>query len=192
MGEYMNDFQREFSPRLGCTRRWEAFQVLARALLEKGGPVYIGETGTVRTLDNWVGDGQSTRIWDWIVSRVGGEAFSVDLDPNCTRLALSLCPRVAAFTDDSIRFLANNHSRLKTLDLLFLDSCDFHPRPHLSELHHVGELAAAYPYLASGCLIAVDDCHRPDLGKHTLIKVFFDRVQVMPVHSGYITIWKKP
>lgn len=83
---------------------------------------------------------------------------------------------------------------MKNCALLYLDSMDLYGAPHemaQSALHHAGELAACYSRLPSGCLIAVDDCKEP-IGKHTIVKAFFDAAGIKPEFSGYITIWRKP
>ena len=157
-------------------------------------PVLIVETGTARERDNWVGDGQSTLVWDWLLGVVGGQAYSVDVDPKAVETARTQVRHVTCICEDSQKFL-RNFPDAPQIDLLYLDAYDwgFSRRQNvLSELHHVGELAAIYERLPAGCLVAVDDCHGIDQGKHVLVQEFFNRLGVEPVQRGYITIWRKP
>lgn len=181
-----------FDPYLRASHRWDALRFIAAELLATEKPIHIGETGSIRVDGNWGGDGQSTKLWAWLARETRGSVFSVDSDPATSALTKQLCPSVDAICSDSLSFLAQNRNRLFNLNLLYLDSADYSfPYVH-SELHHVGEHALAYPSLPSGCLIAVDDCHGPMTGKHALIKAFFKRAGIAPIHESYITVWRKP
>ena len=145
----------------------------------------------MRELDCWAGDGQSTRLWAFIVEAVGGSAFSLDIDPKACVLARKTCGGfVSVVETDSITYLAQCVD-LGRLDLLYLDRFDYTGDAR-SALHHAGELAAAYPKLPSGCRIAVDDCHTPTEGKHTLVKAYFDAMGIEPELASYVTVWRKP
>lgn len=191
---FYEEFEAEFKSKLGHTRRWEAMSFIAKELLTTERP-YILETGCLRQPDNWEGDGQSTRVWNWIIQRAEGTLWSVDIkDENCA-VAEHYCGNFAYVTTmDSIKYLRTNQCEsLDLLNLLYLDSFDYSPgRYHLAELHHIGELACVYDKLPSGCLIAVDDCHSDTFGKHVLVKAFFDRINNPPILKSYITIWRKP
>lgn len=187
----INDFIAEFDKHLGVSARWNGFEFIARELFKLDHRIHIIETGTVRTEGNWQGDGQSTRIWNWFAEKKDAHVVSIDIDEKAVALSRLLCPLVQTCFGDSIDWLSGGLDARST-DLLFLDSYDYSSPVAESELHHVGELAACWQWLKSGCLIAVDDCHSDDLGKHILIKAFFERLKTAPVHSGYITVWRKP
>lgn len=186
----LTEFEFNFSKHLKGTQRWEPFKFIMLKLEQLGRPVFVVETGTARQIENWAGDGQSTLIWDWLCRRFGCHAYSIDINREAIETAKRQCTSVRLVQDDSIDFLRNMHGA-ETIDLLYLDAYDWTGNG-LSELHHVGELAAIYERLRSGCLIAVDDCHAEKSGKHVLVKAFFDSIQVAPKFSGYITIWQKP
>ena len=59
--------------RLG--KRHEAFAAIAE-LLPEG--CRIIETGTVRQIDNWEGDGQSTIVWDTLATNLGGTVTTIE------------------------------------------------------------------------------------------------------------------
>ena len=183
-------FAATFAPELSGSKRWQAMLRIAMELCILQRPVEIVETGCIRDATSWLGDGQSTVLFAWLVARLGGTASAVDLDPGACRVARRECPNTIVENDDSLRYLMR--ARLHAVDLLWLDSMDYAPPYPLSELHHAGELAIAYPRLKSGCLIAIDDCHTEDQGKQTFVRAFFERMQIAPIHASYVTIWRKP
>lgn len=187
------EFDSYFFPVLGRTARWHAFREIAKRLILIENPIIV-ETGCVRVRDNWIGDGQSTRIWNWFADKIEAGVQSIDISPEACVLAMELCPFVHVSCDDSLSLLSR-HAKiglLSDVDLLYLDSYDLTPDNPNSELHHAGELAAAYRFLPSGAWIAIDDCHTDTEGKHAMVKQFFDKTKISPVVSGYITIWEKP
>lgn len=185
-------FESTFGIHLRNSSRWSAFRFLAETLFSLDRPIHIGETGCLRLRDNWAGDGQSTRLWDFIAGATKGSSFSVDINPNNCSVAQSLCPNTEVICGDSLRVLGSlEKERLSRLDLLFLDSYDFASPHGLSMLHHMGELAIVWSQLKSGCLIAIDDCLREDLGKHGYVQKFMSDMNIEPVHRSYITIWRK-
>lgn len=192
MHEKLKLFIDEFESKLKGTRRWDAFTYIAAHLFSLERSIFIVETGSMRNPGNWAGDGQSTMLWDFIAKYTNGSVFSIDTDPGAFELVRTHCPNVIPFLGDSIEMLSTFSDNLNVTDLLYLDSLDYKDETALSELHHVGELAASYPKLKSGCLIAVDDCQSDSLGKHFLVKMFFERMNIRPIQSGYITLWKKP
>ncbi len=175
------------------TKRWEAFVHLTRCLsrLDKG---LIVETGCVRAKDDYEGAGASTLVWDWIAEQTkrGICVKSVDNNLAHVELARRLAPNSEIHCIDSIAWLRANTALLTECSLLYLDSYDHNPPYELSELHAMGELAAAYESLPKGCLIAVDDCNPDGTGKFGFIKLFFERANVLPEVKGYITAWRKP
>lgn len=183
------DFKSVFEGFLKGTPRWDAFSFIVYMLSKKNDKVYIMETGSIRAPGNWAGDGCSTAVWSWIIAQTDGYVASIDIDPEIFRLQRHKFPNVDFFTSDSLEFLTLFRS-FEELDLLYLDSYDYNGAP--SSLHHVGELAIAYPKLKSGCMVAVDDCHSDASGKHVLVQKFFDLAGVKPAVKSHITVWIKP
>jgi cytochrome c-type biogenesis protein CcmH/NrfG len=146
-------------PRL-CERA-ETFAKMFEYLDAFNRPVFIIETGCLRTLDNWEGDGQSTVLFDKYVQDNGGDVHSVDIDPKATGLCRSLVSKCTqVHTGDSVSFLQKMARResLPHLDLLYLDSFDLDPaRPLASQIHHYRELEAALPMISPRTLVVVDD-----------------------------------
>lgn len=198
MGESMtpiDKFEAEFEEHLGQSHRWDAFRFLARHLLSLGRPVTIVETGCVRRPGNWIGDGGSTFLWDWIARETGGHAKTIDIDLGALCRLLGTLKATEVVCGDSVRLFSDRASvrdALKKCDLLYLDSLDHDPPYAFSELHHAAELHQAWPLLPSGCLIAVDDCKSSTHGKHALVKIVMDKLGIDPVFTGYITVWRKP
>lgn len=184
------EFQRVFSPVLKETLRWAGFDFIVKDLLHKNKPAII-ETGTTRLVDNWEGDGQSTRVWNWLAQKTGCEVFSVDVDAQACKVAAQLCPRVQVCIDDSVLYLRGT---LPTnLGLLYLDAYDYKAGVELSSMmHHAAELTAAWDALPSGCLVAIDDCLTIRKGKQAIVGVIFQAIGVQPELESHITIWRKP
>lgn len=196
---YFDEFCREFKPLLTTQsykknqyNRWAAFEFLAKELLEKNRPLKIIETGTLRAENDWLGYGHSTLLWDWIIKKVGGLVYSVDIDYEAIKFARARCNKIDFIHCDSVGYLrgadANN------LDLLYLDSYNWSLEEHISScLHHITELGAIWDRLPRGCLIAVDDCHTEFLGKHVLVNSFFSQlINQKPIIDCHVQIWRKP
>jgi hypothetical protein len=185
-------WEAEFRPLLGDTARWKAFSYIVRDQLERPYPVIL-ETGTLRQPGNWAGDGQSTKLWDWIVSHKG-TAFSVDSNAMAWGISQKHCPKVSVQLADSIEFLRHACTeKLFPITLLYLDSYDYSPGQELaSAMHQVGELAAIWERLPLGCLIASDDNHSKDEGKGALIRRLLHILHIEPVIDSYVVVWEKP
>ena len=184
------EFDREFRSKVGENHRWPAFKTIAYYLLAKRAPVGILETGCAREVDNWSGDGQSTRVWDWILQRTGGFGVSYDINEKAVAYARSKVTKMDVRCVDSIVGLREfQHAEL--LDLLYLDSYDLTDGIE-SPTHHLAELAAIYPRLPSGCLIAVDDCKSAARGKHRFVRDWLASMGVPEALDSYVTIWRKP
>jgi hypothetical protein len=175
--------------------RGEQFAYLAKILLRLERPVLILETGSMRPNDAPEQDGQSTLVWDWIVSRAGGMCYTVDLDPAHTEHTQKMVSeKTKAITMESLKFMVNS-TYMKPIDLLYLDSCDWtgSRRSKMeSSLHHVGELAAVWDHLADYGIVAVDDCYGPFEGKQALVEGFFTLLGERPIMTGPIYAWQKP
>ena len=129
-------------------------------------PITIVETGCVRTVDNWEGDGQSTILFDRYV-RHGGQGsivHSVDLDAQATAICRTqVSDRVTVHTADSVALLRHLAAQLRKenrrLDLLYLDSYDLNwhdPTP--SAVHVLKEFLSIGPAVNGNTLVVVDDC----------------------------------
>lgn len=164
-------------------------------LLEAGGTareLLIVETGSMRVFDNWE-DGQSTRLFDAFVTFHGGEVLTVDLSAECGPLIRQCCGDQVKFTcDDSVRYLNRLRPQLhRPIDLLYLDSFDLDVlAPSASAFHHMKELAAIWPALGAGSLIAVDDNPPGNLGKGYLVEDFLAHIGVARKFDGYQKVWQ--
>lgn len=197
MGDLVQSFREwDKAQLLGHRKDGFAFALswLENRFTRSGALAYVIETGTLRQEDNWSGDGQSTRVWDFACRLDPNiKCISVDVDAQACDLASKLTG-ATVWCADSVKFL--NRLSLDTLTrtrVLYLDSFDWSPNLALaSALHHLKELTAAWRALPSGCLVMVDDCHSDDAGKHVLVKDFMEHLEVKPVYTGYQTAWVKP
>lgn len=130
------------------------------------GPLTIVETGCVRLEDNWVGDGQSTILFDKYINYRDRDSicYTVDINPasvsECKRLVSS---RVHVTTDDSVHYLRLLSEELKReekfINFAYLDSFDVDlVYWHYAAIHHLKELLAISNCINNTTLIAVDDC----------------------------------
>lgn len=188
----LREFDASFAPLL--EKRAESFRLVFQTLLRRRQAGYvIVETGTCRTRDNWSGDGQSTRLFDWFVERAGGNVYSVDCDATAVETARSLVgPRTVVMAENSIPFLW----KLKlsqSIDLVYLDSLDLNANePHPSAVHHLKELAAVIRLLAPGTVALVDDFLGPGVAKGTYIRDFFHDIGASILYEGYQMAWIVP
>lgn len=169
--------------RLG--KRHEAFATIAE-LLPEG--CRIIETGTVRQIDNWEGDGQSTIVWDTLATNLGGTVTTIDINPIGAELVAEL--ELQATT----AIVGNSLDVIPTLtghaDLLYLDSFDVDfENPQPAAAHHLSELTAALNLLAPGSLVAVDD-NRDDQGKGSEVAWFLAEHGAVEIVRGYVRVWR--
>ena len=169
--------------RLG--KRHEAFAAIAE-LLPEG--CHIIETGTVRQIDNWEGDGQSTIVWDTVATNLGGTVTTIDIDPIGAELVAEL--ELQATT----AIVGNSLDVIPTLtghaDLLYLDSFDVDfENPLPAAAHHLSELMAALNLLAPGSLVAVDD-NQDDQGKGSEVAWFLAEHGAVEIVRGYVRVWR--
>jgi hypothetical protein len=186
----ISEFDKAFGLALGKSRRWKAFTLIAEDLINRKRPIYIVETGCARQLGNWEGDGLSTVLWDWMITRVGGRSITFEINQANIIEGRKMVSKAEIVQCDSVIGLRTVDSP-GTIDLLYLDSFDLTETID-SPLHHLAELASIYAALPSGCLIAVDDCVDEQHGKHRFVRDFFSRLGVEPVLRSYITVWRKP
>jgi len=183
-------FFAEFKEVLGHTRRWESFSTIVEYLSNKNRSLHIVETGCMRMLGNWGGDGQSTVVWGWLASQAGGTLTSIDISEENARTAQLHVPHAKVIAGDSIKMLPLVLANCP-IDFLYLDSYDWTGTAE-SPLHHMGELAVAWQYLPSGCVVAVDDCISETEGKGIYVRHFFQSIGAVELVNGYVSAWIKP
>jgi hypothetical protein len=171
--------------RLG--KRHEAFSYLYAELPQN---CFIVETGSIRTLGNWEGDGQSTIVWNEIAADRSGSVLTIDIDPVGAELVAELgLSHTTAITSDSLLILPNI---ITAVDFLYLDSFDVdfdHPQPAAD--HHLRELHAAAHCLKPGAIVAVDD-NQESGGKGSEVASYFAALNVPEIICGYVRAWRIP
>jgi hypothetical protein len=179
--------------RLG--KRAEAFITiftLLRENFDNDGPLTIVETGCVRDLNNWEGDGNSTILFNLFASETGSTFYSIDINPSHCDLARRSCPKATMLSGDSVTMLHQLRSSVDAIDLLYLDSFDLDwSNPHPSALHHLKELCAAAPLLKSGSFVFVDD-NSGGIGKGMYVADFLLNIGAEKVFEGYQVGFRMP
>lgn len=195
MKRIMLEFENEYKSKLA--HRGEGFEFIFKYLLNQYNNskwISIVETGTARQKGNWQGDGQSTLLWDFLLTDCFGLCATIDISPDyidTAKVQVVNQDKFCFITDDSVHAL-NEWSKPSEIDLLYLDSFDLDVTNILpSALHHLMELTSIYGKLKPGCLIAVDDCLNDAVGKHVLIDMFMKKIGVDPIFKGYQTVWVK-
>lgn len=191
----MDDLQ-TFLSSIPVGQRRPRFWAIAQGMLDAKRPICILETGCMRPSASPEQDGCSTLVWDYIAQKTGGRCITIDADGEHCNYTKS---KVSAYTEviwsDSLDCLSRIKKIWQPIDLLYLDSVDYkgdNLSKALSALHHAGELAAAWKWLAPDAIIAIDDCSEPYVGKHALVKRFFDSIGVEPITDDFIHVWRKP
>jgi len=148
----------------------------------------IVETGSIRELGNWEGDGQSTIVWNAIAADRDGEVITIDIDPIGADLVHELeLSHTRAITSDSLLILP---TLSKPVDLLYLDSFDVDfERPQPAADHHLKELNASRHLLRSGSIVAVDD-NKETGGKGSEVAAYFAANNVPEIVTGYVRAWR--
>ena len=153
----------EAAPEFG--RRETILKVLRRLHQLHPGPVNLIETGTLRNESDrgCSGDGWSTVAWGWYAQQTGGRCWTVDVEAGaietCRRKTEPYRQAIEYVVQDSVAFLRDWTERNRgPVQLLYLDSLDYHD--HLreqSERHHLQEVEALFPSLATPALVLMDD-----------------------------------
>jgi len=162
---FWNYFEKEAAPHLGL--REVSFRKVFQYLdsFDSREPILIVETGCIRTAGNWIGDGQSTLMFDrYLQDRTGGgRCFAIDIDPEATTECRAMVSEATTlFTGDSVSVLRDLSSSLSLssppIALLYLDSFDLDwENPTPSAVHHLKELVSIYQWLTPTTLVVVDD-----------------------------------
>lgn len=170
---------------------------------------YIVETGSMRCEHgemNFGGDGASTFIFDSYINYLvnnnvvfGYSEFdSVDINQDSCDYAVKNVHSKSTkiHCSDSVLFLSNLN-KIKTIDLLYLDSFDVERgNHHPSSLHHLMELTASMKHLRPGSLVCVDDYDAffddGKSGKGVYIKQYFDKLGIEPIFEGYQLLYQMP
>ena len=159
----------------------------------------IVETGTVRTKDEWYGDGQSTIIFDEFVNFYNGRVISVDNDMNAVKLANNATSdKVEVLFGNSINVLyelqhQSLFSNLKQINLLYLDSWgwdDINQDLTPQAIHALMELTAVMQYLHTNSLVMIDDNLDDGRGKGALVREFARKVGWEQLYNGYVILYR--
>ena len=198
--DFLPLYDSKFGPLLGV--RETGFRVIFELLQNNwrahGNQTLIVETGSLREVGNWAGDGQSTVLWKEFSQLLPCEIHTVDLNPATSEIVRSICgDAVNVHTGDSVAFLHRMATMPspRQIDLLYLDSYDFDPdNPFPSSFHHIKELIAVRPCLGPGSIIAIDDNFQtPEgkiIGKGSLAMEWFDHLGIPFKHMGYQFVWQ--
>lgn len=172
-------------PWLQLGKRSEAFCTLVDLLPANFVAV---ETGTVRKIGNWVGDGQSTQVWNAAARILAGHVTTIDIDPIGAQLVDELAlTHTTAITADSIVTLRKLSG---ATDLLYLDAFDIDfAAPEPAQHHHLREIVAAWHLCRPGTVVAVDD-NTPEAGKGKRVGQFLEQHGAVKIVDGYVQAWR--
>lgn len=168
-------------------RREPAFEFLFNNLPKS--PVIV-ETGSLRSPGNVDGDGNATMLFDELTA-ASGLVYSLDIDAACGVNIEKHCGRQVQFVEgdslDTIRLLA---TRVKNIDLLYLDSLDVDfAHDELAAKHALTECQYSLSMLSRRAFVAVDDNDDFGRGKGRLVEQFAQLKGWPLVVDGYVKIW---
>lgn len=190
-------FESVFAPKL--MHREEGFRTIFSKITSPC-PIVV-ETGCLRSLGNWGGDGQSTFLFDTFVSKNTGLLYSIDINIESISIAKQVCtsPTTTLICGDGtvkINSLSKDMNILSGIDLLYLDSFDaFRDISQIpAPVHYMLELAAAWPALRPGSLVAIDDFHNQEApgvpaSKGLAVDMFLTSVGAEVIHDEHQKIW---
>lgn len=153
-------------------------------VLARGG--LIVETGTTGNPTDHIGAGNSTELWNSLYP--GVDTISIDISPAAIRVAQSLYRNVRFICGDAAEVLRHMPAELvERITLLYLDSM-WDPTGRQAER----ELLAIWGRLMPGCMVAIDDRHSDDAGKHVATQRFMSALGIEPEFCDYQIGWIKP
>ena len=214
MTSFWEYFEQEAEPNLG--KRAVSFRKIFEYLDTFETPITIVETGCLRQPGNYIGDGQSSLLFDRYVSDRGNgsHTYPVDLDPVAVKTCAKLVSSNTTVTcSDSVAYLNSLAEEFinqgTPVHLVYLDSYDvdwtyWFP----SAAHHLKELAVVQRFIDSETLVVVDDCGATGLlfgkdngqydifletltvgGKGRLVAEFATQIGVTPLFNHYQVGW---
>jgi len=189
---FLETFDSVFANLLGG--RAEGFRTIFTNLVSNP---RIVETGCLRAVGNWSGDGQSTYLFNFFTRKNGGSVHSIDVNQSSIERARELCPETSFYVGDGAKTILQLINLYPIIDLLYLDSFDAFrdvsviPAP----VHYLVELCAAWPLLRRGSLVAIDDIHSAEApgqeaSKGLGVGIFMEAVGAEVLHDNYIKVWK--
>lgn len=194
---FLQEFTNLYKPLLG--KRAASFQLVFEELekkANKGETLQIIETGCVRSIGNWEGDGQSSFMFGRFVEHYPLCKLDIyDISPNATNTCAKVLEsntnikNIKIHTQDSVQGLWEFS---KHVDVLYLDSYDVDfDNPHPSAFHHIQELCAIMKCLKPEALIIVDD-NINNTGKGQYISTFLTTIGAEKIYDGYQIVFKLP
>lgn len=192
---FLNDFGSRYGALLGS--RAPTMQAFFEAIYLKG-PAHrnIVETGCLRQVGNYSGDGQSTKLLNEFARTTKATIWSVDIDPAAIQTAASVVGtnnNTVLILNNSVNFLHRFNDKIHGL---YLDSFDLDKEDPLpAATHHLLELCAASRTLVQGAIVLVDDTWRENgviKGKGQLVAKYMMAIGATLIASGYQDVWKVP
>lgn len=191
MSDYMDRFDGMYMPKIGI--RGPTFRAVIREALARHHKTVV-ETGCIRKVDNWAGDGQSSVIWNDYCKWNQGQFKTVDIDQVACETTRELIPEAGVACGNSLLYLAQERG---VIDVLYLDSYDVDMNvPHPAALHCIMELLSARKRLQTGSIVFVDDSPVGQdfvvQGKGKYVAEYFREMGVAPFTFAYQVAWIMP
>jgi hypothetical protein len=160
----------------------------------------IVEIGVTRKRGN-LGDGDSTSIWAWFISKYGGSYFGCDISHESIEESRKLLEsyisvednsRIAALYEmDGLEFIKNFNNNI---DLLYLDSWDYTAGSNDSAIFHLHLILNAINKIEVGGCVLIDDIFDLDTfegkGKF-VIPYLLHSSNFKCIHKGYQFLFRR-
>ena len=177
----------EMHPEKISPHRRDGMAALFKAMTERDAK-HIVETGTLRQLGNWHGDGGMTWWFARYAEAHDGHFCSIDNDPKAIEIAEGFVggDRTDYICADSVEALGGYAGKI---DVLYLDSVDYNAgHEGEAQSHSLREVVAAEPHMSEHGTIAIDDCKLAGGGKGGLSVPYLMGRGWHGLHDGYITV----
>jgi len=187
MKSYLPRFDNIFYDKLAF--RKYSFRKIFEFIDQYVNPIIV-ETGTVRSLTNFEGDGCSTLLFDDFIKHSNkGQLVTIDINEDNLILAKDACisHRVSFVLGDSVKCLRELRS---SINVLYLDSYDVNfSKDHDAAFHALKELTSAMPFLRRGSLVVVDDNNVLGRGKGRYLRSYMNDINAECVFDDYQIGW---
>lgn len=188
MPDFLDHFDGTYAPLLKV--RASTFRAVLREAQHRR-VLTVVETGSIRTENNWEGDGQSTTVLNHFMKFCGGTFTTIDLSVDASELTRKIEPDACVICGDGVVELAKFKG---CIDLLYLDSFDLdQSNEHPAALHCMMEFTAALPKLHPGSIVCIDDSPISSdwsvTGKGKYVAQYMNHLGIRPFTFGYQVAW---
>lgn len=187
---FIKEFDELYASKLG--KRKGTFRKMFEMMEALERPLNIIETGCVRILGNWEGDGQSSVMLDRFLHHHNSchlDIYDISQDHVNKCKTVVSHPNTTVHCQDSVKGLWEYSANV---DVLYLDSFDVDfNNTFPSAFHHIKEMCSIIRHLSPGAIVMVDD-NMNNKGKGQYIHEFMNNIGATVVMDEYQILFQMP